>query len=309
MALVIAAIPERAIVQWGWDAPVETYHHRTLDPADHVIRSALFGAWWGSRATAYSLRRGVSTLWQWSGRAGAVLARPLERVLLSYAHASQRRYADFDLMLPQHEVLAAAGDVGYERAEEEDELGEGGDGSTVSEAHSAGSHDEVPALCSGSDSEGPLVPPGFHRLATTSSSSTFMHSDADSSSGVSIPMHSRSSSRGPAARRVARRYKLVADPYGDSGELRCGYTSGLVQAARCQGFSRTRTAANEAAVRAWLVREMVAHGVRTTHIHRHVDTMVVNVFRVTEQDRRLAWADWWGTRILGTFKSRGRAVA
>lgn len=57
------------------------------------------------------------------------------------------------------------------------------------------------------------------------------------------------------------------------------------------------------------MREMVSHGVRKTHIHKHLDAMVLNVFRITESDRCLAWADWWGTRVLGTFKGRGRIVA
>jgi hypothetical protein len=228
----------------------------------------------------------------------------MERVLLGYASASSGRYANFDLMFPEHEVVAGPGDAGYERAEEEDQLGEGGNGLGVETEDDASSSGEGYPDSIRAESVDTVRPFGAPWTPSVVSENT-----PYAASGRCGTVQGGSRARGPAARRVAKRYKLVADPYDECGLLRGGYTSGLVQAARCNGFSRARTSANEAAVRSWLVREMVSHGVRKTHIHKHVDAMVLNVFRITEDDRRLAWADWWGTRVLGTFRKRGRNVA
>lgn len=101
---------------------------------------------------------------------------------------------------------------------------------------------------------------------------------------------------GTRRRRVCRK-KMVYTPY-KGGVVQGAYLSHVVATVRNSCCAGSHGVADEAVVRAQLLRLMRQHGMREKHIAREIGGMTLAVQFVTDDDRALAreawWQRWWG---------------
>lgn len=91
--------------------------------------------------------------------------------------------------------------------------------------------------------------------------------------------------------------KVVYTPY-KRGVVHGPYLDHVVATVRNSCCSGSDGVADEAVVRAQLLRLMRSHGMREKHIAAKIGELVLAVMYVTDDDRRLAreraWQKWWG---------------
>lgn len=104
--------------------------------------------------------------------------------------------------------------------------------------------------------------------------------------------------RATGGRRQARRKKLVATPY-EGGVLKGAYLAQLVAEVRGCSYAGAYSPANADIVRSHLRRKLIEHGVRPSHIQRHLSNMVLAVFYKSADDRA-------EERGLAAARARGR---